>query len=71
MLAVALAGSLQARMLPARPDRVWLLAALPLVALLLGPRTRLRVAIAIVELAAMVPLHAFVTLLRAARLDGG
>jgi len=50
---------------------VWLLAVLPLLAVLLGPRTRVRVAIAVAELAAIVPLHAFVTLLRAARLDGG
>ncbi|MEO6026287.1 MAG: hypothetical protein ABIR79_05415 [Candidatus Binatia bacterium] len=71
MLALALAGFVEARMLAARPDRVLLLAALPLVALLLGPRTRARVALAVAELAAIVPLHAFITLLRAARLDGG
>ncbi len=65
-----LASGVAARVLAARPERAWLLAALPLVALLIGPRARLRVVIAIAELAAIVPLHAFITLLRAARLEG-
>lgn len=63
--------ALHARVVAARPDAAWLLAALPILALVRGPRTRGTVAIAVVELGLLVPLHGFVTLLRAARLDGG
>ncbi len=59
------------RVLAARPDRVWALALLPVAALVLGPRTRVVVAVALCELAALIPLHQFVTLVRAARLEGG
>ena len=58
-------------MLAAQPNMVPPLAALPIAALLVGPRTRMLVLAAAVELALLVPLHAFVTLVRAARLEGG
>jgi hypothetical protein len=63
--------AIETRLLAARPDAVWLLAVLPLAALVAGPRTHRLVLIAVAELALLVPLHAFVTLLRAARLEGG
>jgi hypothetical protein len=59
------------RLLAARPSYVWWLAAFPLTALLGGPRSRAIVVAALVELVTLVPIHAFVTLLRAARLEGG
>jgi hypothetical protein len=68
---VGLAAAAEARLLAAQPRYVWPLASFPVAALLLGPRTRASVAIALAELAALYPLHAFLTLLRAARLDGG
>jgi hypothetical protein len=68
LLAIAAVG---ARVVAARPARVWLLAVFPLGALLLGPRSRAVVLLALGELAALLPLHALVTLLRAARLEGG
>ena len=69
--ALLLVAAIEARMLAARPDLVWPLAALPIAALVVGPRSRALVLAAAVELALLVPLHAFVTLLRAARLEGG
>ena len=71
MLAVLLVVAVRARLLAARPEVVWLLGALPVAALLRGPRTPAVVVVALMELAALVPLHAFVTLVRAARLEGG
>ena len=71
VLAVLLIVAVRARLLAARPEVVWVLAALPVAALLCGPRTPAVVALALVELATLVPLHAFVTLVRAARLEGG
>ena len=53
------------RLLAARPSYVWW------PALLGGPRSRAIVVAALVELVTLVPIHAFVTLLRAARLEGG
>ena len=64
-------AAIGARVAAARPDHVWMFALLPIAALVLGPRTRALVIAAISELAALVPLHAFVTLVRAARLEGG
>lgn len=46
-------------------------AALPIAALVAGPRTRRVVVLAVIELVAVVPLRGLVTLLRAARLEGG
>lgn len=69
--ALLLVIAVETRVLPARPDAVWLLATFPVAALAVGPRTRALVVAAVVELALLVPLHAFVTLLRAARLEGG
>jgi hypothetical protein len=69
--ALLLVVAIEMRVLAARPDAVWPLAALPLGALVAGPRTRAVVTAAVVELALLVPLHGFVTLLRAARLEGG
>ena len=71
MLAVAWATAVSVRLAPARADGVWTLAALPIAAMALGPRTRGRIALAAFELATLVPLHAWITLLRAARLEGG
>jgi len=71
VLAVLLVVAVRARLLAARPEVVWLLGAFPVAALLRGPRTPALVVLALVELAALVPLHAFVTLVRAARLEGG
>jgi len=71
VLATLLVVAVRARLLAARPEVVWLLGALPVAALLRGPRTPAVVVVALMELAALVPLHAFVTLVRAARLEGG
>jgi hypothetical protein len=71
ILAVVLAASAGAGLTAARPERVWPLAALPVAAVLLGPRTRGRMTVAFVELAILLPVHAWITLLRAARLEGG
>jgi len=60
-----------AHVMAAQPDRVWAFALLPIAALVLGPRSRALVVAAICELAALLPVHAFVTLVRAARLEGG
>lgn len=67
----AYVAALRAGFVPTRPNAAWLFAALPVLALVYGPRTRGTVAVAAIEIAALVPLHGFVTLLRAARLDGG
>jgi hypothetical protein len=63
----------QARILAARPDALWPLAAFPIAALALAIRGHARglAAIALVELALLVPLHGVVTLARAWRLEGG
>jgi hypothetical protein len=63
--------AVRARLLAARPEVVWLLARCPIARVAARPAEPRRVAVALVELAALVPLHAFVTLLRAARLEGG
>jgi len=68
---VGLAAAVEAQLLAAQPRYVWPLALFPLAALLFGARTRASIAIALAELAALYPLHAFLTLLRAARLEGG
>jgi hypothetical protein len=67
---VFLAG-IGAHVMVARADHVWAFALLPIAALVLGPRTRVLVVAAVCELAALLPLHALVTLVRAARLEGG
>lgn len=59
------------RVIAARASGAWLLALFPFAALIVGPRSRGLVVFALVELAALVPLHGLVTLLRAARLEGG
>ena len=71
VLVAAYVAALHARIVPARPDDVWPFLAPPIAALLVGPRSRRNVTLAIVELASVLALHAFVTLLRAARLEGG
>jgi len=71
VLVVAMLVAVTTRVIAARPETVWGLVLLPVAALLVGPRTRITIALAIVELLAIVPLHAYVTLLRAARLEGG
>jgi hypothetical protein len=71
ILAVALATSAAAGVTAARPERAWVLATLPIAAVALGPRTRRRLTLALAELALIVPVHAWLTLLRAARLEGG
>ena len=68
---VGLAAAVEARVVAAQPSYVWPLVLFPVGALLFGPRTRAAITIAVVELAALFPLHAFLTLLRAARLEGG
>ena len=70
-LATAHLAALSLRLLPARPDWIWGLAVMPVTALVVGPRTWSVVVGALVELTTLVPLHGFVTLLRAARLEGG
>ena len=70
-VAVAWAAAVTVRLAAAHPEGVWLLAALPIAAMSIGPRTRGRVVLAVLELALLVPLHAWITLLRAARLEGG
>jgi hypothetical protein len=71
VVAVAWAAAVTTRITAAHPERVWLLAALPIAAMAIAPRTRGRVVLAVLELALLVPLHAWITLLRAARLEGG
>jgi hypothetical protein len=71
VLAVALVAAVAARLMAARPDHIWPLACVPILALVCGPRTHGRVVVAIAELAALLPLHAWITLVRAARLEGG
>ena len=71
IVAVAWAAAVTAHLMAAHPEPVWLLAALPIAAVSIGPRTRGRVVLAVMELAMLVPLHAWITLLRAARLEGG
>jgi hypothetical protein len=66
-----LATAARMRIVAAQPAHVWVLAVLPLAALLLGGRRRGALVVALAEVAALVPLHAFLTLLRAARLEGG
>jgi hypothetical protein len=68
---VGLVVAVEARVVPARPAYVWPLALLPMGTLVLGAPGRASLLIAIGELIALVPLHAFLTLLRAARLEGG
>jgi hypothetical protein len=68
---VGLVAGIETRVVAARPAYVWPLAAFPIGALLFGARTRTAWLVALGELAALYPLHAFVTLLRAARLEGG
>jgi hypothetical protein len=58
-------------LVPARPALVWPLALLPIAAVLRGPRSPGLVAWAVLELVSLLPLHAFVTLVRASRLEGG
>ena len=69
--ALSYLGAIRGQLLPARPALVWLLALLPLAALMLGVRGRSRAAViaAALELAACVPLHGLVTFLHAWRLD--
>jgi type IV secretory pathway VirB2 component (pilin) len=72
VVAVALLlAAIGTRTVTSRLDPVWWLGLLPIAALLTGPRTRAVVVAAVVELVALVPLHAVVTLVRAARLEGG
>lgn len=71
ILAIAHLAALHARVIPARPELAVWWAALPIAALVVGPRTRGVLVAAVVELAAVVPLHGLVTLLRAVRLEGG
>jgi hypothetical protein len=68
---VGLVAAVEVRLVAAQPAYVWPLAALPIAAVLLGSRGRGALIIALAELAALLPLHAFLTLLRAARLEGG
>jgi hypothetical protein len=68
---VGLVAAVEARFVAAQPAYVWPLAFLPVAALLVGARHRGSLLIALGELAALAPLHAFLTLLRAARLEGG
>jgi hypothetical protein len=71
VLVVAWVASVSAGLTAARPERAWILALPPIAAVLLGRRTRGRVTLAAVELATLLPAHAWITLLRAARLEGG
>ncbi len=69
--AAALVGGVAGRLVPAQPTWVWWLAPLPIASLVGGPRTPAVVVAALIELATLVPLQGFVTLVRAARLEGG
>ena len=71
VLAAVVIVAVRLGLVSARPAIVWPLAILPVAALLRGPRSLGLVSLAVLELVALVPLHAFVTLVRAARLEGG
>jgi hypothetical protein len=73
ILGAAYAAAVLARVAAARPSVVVLLAPWPLAAAALAVRERApwMVAVAVLELAALVPLHALVTFVRAWRLEGG
>jgi len=74
VLGTAYAAAVLARLAAARPDVVALLAPWPFLggALVVRERgPRWIVVVAVLELAALVPLHALVTLVRAWRLEGG
>ena len=73
ILGVAYAAAILTRVVAARPDAVVLLAPWPILAAVLALRTRAKglVAVAVVELVALVPLHGLVTFVRAWRLEGG
>ena len=73
VVGAAYAAAVLARVAAARPTPVLLLAPWPLLAAVLAMRERAYwiVAVALVELAALVPLHGLVTLVRAWRLEGG
>ncbi len=68
---IGVAAAVELRVVAARPAYAWWLGVVPIAALVLGARSRAAVLIALGELATLVPLHAFLTLLRAARLEGG
>ncbi len=59
------------KLVPTRPDVVWVLAIFPLAALALGTRSRSWsvVAGALIELALCVPLHGLLTFIHAWRLE--
>ena len=71
MLAVLYVAAVLTRHAAARPERLWVLAVMPVAALLLGRRTRGVLVVVAAELAALWLAQALVTLLRAARLEGG
>jgi hypothetical protein len=66
-------AGLLGRLVPARPEIVEAFAVLPLGALALAVWARARglIVVALVELLALVPLHALITFVRAWRLEGG
>lgn len=68
---VGLVAAVEAHLVAAQPAYVWPLAVFPTAVLLLRARRCGPLLIALAELAALLPLHAFLTLLRAARLEGG
>jgi hypothetical protein len=68
---VGVVVAVEARVIATRPSYVWCLVPFPLGALALGARSRGALVIAVGELVTLLPLHAFLTLLRAARLEGG
>jgi hypothetical protein len=67
----AFVAGIRAHVVAARPEHVWMFALLPIAAIAVGPRSRAVLVAAVCELATLLPLHAFVTLVRAARLEGG
>jgi len=73
VLGIAYAAAVLSRVAAARPSVVLLLAPFPVVAGALAFRDRAWwfAAVAVLELSALVPLHALVTFVRAWRLEGG
>ena len=73
VLGVAYAAAVLIRVAAARPSVVLVLAPFPVLAAVAALRDGARwiVAVAALELAALVPLHALVTFVRAWRLEGG
>ncbi len=71
MAALGYVAAVFAHVLSARPERLWPLALMPLLALAIGRPTGPAIVAALSELGLLAVLHSLLTLIRAARLEGG